>query len=202
MIPALLVFLFPLAYSPGPGNLFFAAAGARFGARATIAASAGYHIATWLVTLAIGFGGFAALSRMPAVFDILKVLGALYVMWIAWRFLQAAPDDSRASATSARFTDGVVLLLFNPKAYVIIALMFTQFLSASGQNAWEQVLLITTIFTLNNLLAFTIWTLAGARLARVFNSPEQSRILNMIFAFALFAVAVWMLVTLRPPLRA
>ena len=27
MIPALLVFLFPLAYSPGPGNLFFAAAG-------------------------------------------------------------------------------------------------------------------------------------------------------------------------------
>jgi len=34
---ALLVFLFPLAYSPGPGNIFFATNGARFGFRSTLA---------------------------------------------------------------------------------------------------------------------------------------------------------------------
>ena len=43
---ALLAFLFPLAYSPGPGNMFFAAIGARFGLRSTLAATAGYHITT------------------------------------------------------------------------------------------------------------------------------------------------------------
>ena len=43
---ALLVFLFPLAFSPGPGNMLFAANGARFGIRATFWASMGYHIAT------------------------------------------------------------------------------------------------------------------------------------------------------------
>jgi threonine/homoserine/homoserine lactone efflux protein len=35
LVPALLLFLLPLAYSPGPGNLFFAATGARFGLAAT-----------------------------------------------------------------------------------------------------------------------------------------------------------------------
>lgn len=44
---AFLTFLFPLAYSPGPGNMVFAANGARFGIRATLRASAGHHIATW-----------------------------------------------------------------------------------------------------------------------------------------------------------
>ena len=47
---ALLIFLFPLAYSPGPGNTLFAANGAVFGFRATLPASAGYHLATWAVT--------------------------------------------------------------------------------------------------------------------------------------------------------
>ncbi len=46
-VAALLVFLFPLACSPGPGNMFFAANGAWFGFGATIPASLGYHIATW-----------------------------------------------------------------------------------------------------------------------------------------------------------
>ncbi|MEM6594772.1 MAG: hypothetical protein AAF672_08265, partial [Pseudomonadota bacterium] len=41
---ALIIFLFPIAYSPGSGNLFFAANGARFGFRPALPANAGYHI--------------------------------------------------------------------------------------------------------------------------------------------------------------
>jgi len=41
---ALVLFLFPLAYSPGPGNMFFAAIGGRFGLRASVPATIGYHV--------------------------------------------------------------------------------------------------------------------------------------------------------------
>ena len=54
--------LLPLAYSPGPGNMFFAANGARFGFAATVPSNIGYHIATWLVTVAIGLGMITALT--------------------------------------------------------------------------------------------------------------------------------------------
>ena len=47
----LLLFLAPLVYSPGPGNLFFAALGARFGWRGTLLANLGYHAATLLMSM-------------------------------------------------------------------------------------------------------------------------------------------------------
>lgn len=190
---ALILFLFPLAYSPGPGNMFFAANGARFGFRATIPANVGYHVATWIVTAAIGFGFLAAIERFPQLFTILKVAGSLYVLWIAWKVLRAGTLKGAEDAKPATFMDGVVLLLLNPKAYVIIALMFTQFLGLPNANMFASVLLITTVFTVNNLLAFSIWTLVGDTIAGFFRSPDGARKLNLIFATILAAVAIWML---------
>ena len=188
---ALILFLFPLAYSPGPGNMFFAANGASFGFRATLPASLGYHVATWLVTAAIGVGFVAALDRAPQVFFALKLAGALYVLWIAWKMIRAGVLNASESARPASFLDGVVLLVLNPKAYVIIALMFTQFLGASEDNI-TAVMLITTIFTLNNLLAFSVWTLIGDQIATHFRTPDSARRLNLIFGIVLVAVAIWM----------
>lgn len=53
---ALILFLFPLAYSPGPGDLTFAASGAAFGLRATVPANLGDHFATWIVTVTFRMG--------------------------------------------------------------------------------------------------------------------------------------------------
>ncbi len=190
---ALLVFLFPLAYSPGPGNLFFAANGARFGLRATIPASAGYHLATWIVTAAIGFGFMAALERLPGLFLAIKWAGSAYVFYLAWKLFRAGAVETAGEARPAAFVDGVVLLVLNPKAYVIMALMFSQFLNSSGGPHTVEVLWITTVFTLNNLVAFTVWTLAGNQIAAQFSEARHAHLLNRAFALVLAGVAVWML---------
>lgn len=189
IIPALLVFLLPLAYSPGPGNLFFAANGARFGFRATLSATAGYHVATWLVTVAIGLGFASLLAAAPQVFVLLRWVGAGYVLWLAWGLARAGAAG-QGQARPAGFGDGVLLLLLNPKAYVIIALMFSQFLTAAA--GWGMVLLIASVFTLNNLVAFSAWTLLGDRIGRLF-AASGGRGMNLLFGGILAAVAVWML---------
>lgn len=191
---ALLVFLFPLAYSPGPGNMFFAANGARFGVRATLPASAGYHLATWIVTAAIGFGFAATLERFPQLFVAIKWAGSAYVLYLAWKLFRAGAIENMGEARPAGFMDGVVLLVLNPKAYVIIALMFTQFLSSGGEDRLALVLLITTVFTLNNLVAFTAWTAVGDGIARQFQDEAHAHRMNMVLGAILAAVAVWMLV--------
>ena len=81
---ALIICLFPLAYSPGPGNMFFAANGARFGVRATIPATAGHHIATWVVTIAIGFGLLAAMEQSPLLLRTVRWAVSAYVLYLAW----------------------------------------------------------------------------------------------------------------------
>jgi len=191
---ALVLFLLPLAYSPGPGNMFFAAIGGRFGLLASVPATTGYHLATFLVTAAVGLG-FSGLARLsPMLFDLLRYGGAAYVFWLAWGFLRARAMTGTAKPREATALDGVILLLLNPKAYLIIALMFTQFLPASGAGDPALVIWITAVFTLNNLLAFTVWTLAGDLLTRRFRSAAGARPMNVGFGVMLAAVAVWMLV--------
>lgn len=192
IIIPLILFLFPLAYSPGPGNMFFAANGAKFGFWSTLPASFGYHLATWIVTALIGFGFNAALGDSPKVFLLLKTAGSLYVLWIAWKLFRSGVLDKNEGAKPANFFDGIILLVLNPKAYIIIALMFTQFLEQSNENNLISVLLITTIFTLNNFLAFSIWTAVGDKIASNFRNESGARVLNMIFGTILAAVAVWM----------
>ncbi len=190
---ALVLFLFPLAYSPGPGNLFFAANGARFGFRATLPANLGYHFATFVVTAAIGWGAQASLAKAPGASDVLQVAGALYVLWMAFKMIRAGALTSEDTARPASFVDGVVLLLLNPKAYLIISLMFTQFLS--GAQGAGTVVWITLVFTLNNLVAFVLWTVLGDGLAKAFRTPALAHRLNLVFGGVLAAVAIWMLVT-------
>jgi threonine/homoserine/homoserine lactone efflux protein len=189
---ALLVFLFPLAYSPGPGNMFFAANGARFGVRATLPVSAGYHLATWIVTAAIGLGFATALERAPGLFLAIRWAGSAYVFYLAWKLFRAGAVEADEAARPAGFADGVVLLVLNPKAYVIIALMFGQFLEGAGQSHLASVIWITTVFTLNNLLAFTVWTVIGEKIAAQFRDEGHAHRMNRAFGLVLAGVAVWM----------
>jgi threonine/homoserine/homoserine lactone efflux protein len=188
----LIIFLFPLAYSPGPGNTFFAAIGARAGTYASFPASLGYHVATWFVTFAIGFGFADFVVRFPLAFTIIKYTGSAYVLWLAWKFFNAGTAQTNTESKSASFTDGAVLLILNPKAYMIIALMFTQFLSPDATNFTQLVLYITTVFTLNNMLAFFLWTVLGDALSRLFRQERQARAMNVVFAMSLMAIAIWM----------
>lgn len=188
----LLLFLFPLAYSPGPGNMFFAANGARFGFRATLPSNAGYHAATLAITLIIGLGFGWMADSFPVVLTIIKFLGGAYVMYLAWKLFRAGIMNGGDEAKPAGFQDGVALLILNPKAYLIISLMFSQF-TQPGAPVWV-VLVIATIFTFNNLVAFSLWAYVGDRLAIAFRTPQHARWLNRIFGSMLALVAAWMLV--------
>ncbi|WP_349371839.1 LysE family translocator [Salinarimonas sp.] len=194
---ALLAFLFPLAYSPGPGNGFFAALGAAGGLRAAWPALAGYHVATFAVTALIGLGVGLALLADPAVATALRVAGAAYVAWLGIAFLRAAhrPENGGGigRAVRGRFVDGAALLVLNPKAYMIIGLLFTQFLGPADDRL-GRVLALSAVFTLNNLVAFVVWTLAGMALARLLASAGDGRTVNAVFAASLIGVSIWMLV--------
>jgi threonine/homoserine/homoserine lactone efflux protein len=192
-ILALLLFLLPLAYSPGPGNLVFAANGARFGLRATLPATLGYHAATWIVTVGIGIGLFGLVGDAPSVMRAMQVVGAAYVLWLAYAIARAGALTGGTEGRAMGAWGGALLLMFNPKAYLIIALMFTQFLPGNTQDRIGAVLWITTVFTLNNLLAFTVYSMAGDRMAKLFRVDRTARRLNVAFGVVLAAVAVWML---------
>jgi len=198
---ALLAFLFPLAYSPGPGNAFFAAIGASKGLKAAFPALAGYHVATLIVTALIGIGMGVTIFSNPIVSKTLAAAGSIYVLWLAWGFIRsarsrAAPGTEPPAERPIGFWSGAVVLLLNPKAYYIIAVMFTQFLSPPANEDVLTVAAITAIFTINNFIAFVVWALAGRALTVLFRGKRNKQLIDYLFAGTLAGVAIWMLLPL------
>ena len=190
-ILALLVFLFPLAFSPGPGNMFFAASGARFGFLNTLSANFGYHLATIIITFHLGIGFSFLFSFIKNQYHYIQILGSLYVIYLAYKFFKAGTYNETSKNLKCTFIDGVILLILNPKAYVIISLMFSIFLD--GTQNISKIILISTIFTLNNCASFTLWTIFGDLIGTKFRNEKYSRLLNNTFSLALFLVGIWML---------
>ena len=116
-------------------------------------------------------------------------------LWIAWKLFRSGVLEGVETAKPATFVDGIALLILNPKAYIIIALMFTQFLGQTYKGELVTVLVITTVFTINNLISFSVWTAVGDKIASRFRTKEGAKRLNMLFGVILAAVAVWMLLS-------
>ncbi|GLY65814.1 LysE family translocator [Amycolatopsis taiwanensis] len=202
-LTALLLFLFPLAYSPGPGNTFFAAVGASKGLRAAVPALAGYHVATLVVTALIGLGMGATILEYPVLAKVLSAVGSLYILWLALSFIRAARANGDPKACTASVREhsvglwaGAIVLLLNPKAYYIVSVLFTQFLRPPTNDDVSTVLAITVVFTLNNLVAFIVWALGGRALTALFRSERSRRWIDYLFAATLIGVGIWMAIPL------
>ncbi len=116
---------------------------------------------------------------------------------MAWKLATTPISNALEVANIARFRDGFVLLVFNPKAYVIIALLFTQFPPSEvlTNNPILASTIIASAFTLHNLFAFIIWIIASDKIGSGFRAKENLRRMNLVFGGLLALVAVWLLVS-------
>ena len=78
-------FAFSQVATPGPANMAMMATGARFGFRAALPFVAGVILGKQLIIWPIGYGIMEVASQIPLLFEILKFLSALYIIWLAWR---------------------------------------------------------------------------------------------------------------------
>ena len=114
---------------PGPGVFYVVARSLGQGRAAGIIAAAGLSVGALVHVMAAVIGLSAILLHSATAFAIIKYVGAVYLVWLAWQALRTTtgdPDLERLPAASARriFLDGVVVSIFNPK----IALFFLAFL--------------------------------------------------------------------------
>jgi threonine/homoserine/homoserine lactone efflux protein len=198
---ALVVFLVPLQFSPGPANVFFAAVGARFGVGGATPPLVGYIGATLVVTTVIGLGFDATIFQQPAVLRPIQILGALYMLYLAWQFARegwrkSAPETGEAyddpRADRASFWQGAVVLLTNPKAYLIIGLTLAQFAYDGGTgHSVPGVMMVNLALAVACFASFVTWAAMGYGLMRALTRYQNAQ--NMVYAAMIFSVGAWML---------
>ena len=184
-ISAFVIAAFALIGSPGPATLGLAAAGAAFGMRRSLALMAGI-IAGVLIVFAMAVAGLTGLIlAQPLLGPVVKVLAALYMIYLAWNIATAPPLGEGLSGSAPTFFGGIFLGVGNPKAYAAMAALASGFVLSADMatDTIVKALILTAIM----VVADVAWLLAGSALARVMRHPVLSRAINIAFAIALLA---------------
>ena len=94
-LAALAAFAFVASATPGPNNVMLLASGVNYGYRATLPHILGIVLGFPFLLASIGMGLGAVFEAYPQIGEILKWVGATYMLYLAWRIAHAgAPDTS------------------------------------------------------------------------------------------------------------
>jgi threonine/homoserine/homoserine lactone efflux protein len=155
-----------IAAVPGPGILYVAARTLSGGGRVGIASTLGTALGG-IVHVAAGAIGVSAIILASAeLFTALKLLGALYLVWLGIRTFREAgnlPTVSEDKIDARRaFRDGVLVEALNPKTAAFFLAFIPQFIDPAANPALQFVGLGLISVTLNTLADFVVVALAAA----------------------------------------
>lgn len=182
---------FPITISPGPANILLSSTAAQVGSRRTLPLLGGIFSVFALQIAVVGFGIGEILFRLPTLFTLFKMLGALYLFYLAYQFFRSAGGVNSADA-KVGFREGVLLQLFNFKAMTVPLIMYTQFLDPATTTRAQIASLTIALFALI-LGSMLTWVIGGSLLQRLFQSELGMKWQGKIFGVLLAMVAVWIL---------
>jgi len=187
MFSALVAFAAAMAFTPGPNNIMVTASGVNFGFARTIPHILGITFGFFVLVSVCAAGLGAAFAAYPPLQVALKVAGALYLLWLAWKIATSAPasDDEPQVAEPISFWQAALFQWLNPKALVAALSGVALYVRPAHWVADFTVLQI--VYTAATILAVATWTGFGVALRRVLADPKHARIFN--FAMALLLVA-------------
>ena len=184
-------------FFPGPNNLLALVHGVRTDARyATVAGLARLPVmVVMLVLLAAGLEALLALSA--SAFQWLRVVGAGYLLWMAWQSLNVVVPtrfDLEVRKTLWLMARSEALVAFtNPKLILIFYAFFPQFIDP-GKPVMPQIIVMGGTFILIEIGAIGLYAFGGRWLQERFEDGQSSRWLSRFTAVALTAAAGLILV--------
>lgn len=178
---SMLGFLWVAAITPGPNNMLLTTSGANFGFMRSLWLMVGIMLGMQSILLLVAFGVGGMILLYPSLHLILKVLGSLYLLWLAWKIATAAYERLETSAPPPkplRLYQGWLLQFLNPKAWLMALSSVASFsLAGSGYN--HSVLLISFGIVLVNIVSGVIWLGFGTAIGRLLRSRRAWVIFNV-----------------------
>lgn len=173
--------------TPGPNNTMILASGLNYGFRRSLPHLFGICGGFSFMVVAIGFGLQAVFEAVPMLQLILKYLGAIYLLWLAWKLAHAAPMSAEQAQLSKPlgFWGAAAFQWINPKAWVMILSAMSTYLPPHAHLA--DVFLLALVFLLIGFVCVGSWALFGVVLRGFLQDPRSVRIFNVCMALLLLA---------------
>lgn len=190
LLLALGAYAFVTSVTPGPSNLMLLASGANFGFARTLPQILGITLGFKALLLAVGLGLGALLTAAPVLGTALKVAGAAYLLYLAWRIgsSRAPLGAGEAGSRPLTFLESAAFQWVNPKAWIVA--MTTMAVYISAETPFLSVLLVSAAFAVINLPSVSVWAGFGMALRRFLSDPGRLRWFNIGMGL-LLAATLW-----------
>jgi len=186
LLLAFVLFAFATAGTPGPNNMMLLASGANFGFRRTILHILGISAGLGVMVVAMGWGLSGVFRTFPILHEILKWLGAAYMLWLAWKIATATGiNDKSATGQPMTFLEAAAFQWLNPKAWAMALGAATTY-TPEGSGSLT-VLVLAGTFMLVGAPCSAAWAGFGQGLRRFLDRPAILRAFNVTMAVLLVA---------------
>lgn len=190
LILSMAAFALVASLSPGPVNLVGFNTGLTHGWRPALWHVAGATLGFVVLLLGVGLGLHEVLAAWPALLWILRVAGALFLLYLAWKLTRASGDlGSGAVEACPGFRDGALLQWLNPKAWLAAAAGVALFV---GEDR-GRLALFAGLYLVICFASLACWAVAGQWLRGRALTPGRLRLLNRALAALLVLCAASLL---------
>ncbi len=186
-----------LSLAPGPDNIFVLTQSALYGRRAGIIITLGLCTGLIAHTTAVALGVAVIFAVSATAFTALKLVGAAYLLTLAWQAFRAKPPpiDGNAGAllppAPALFRRGIIMNITNPKVAIFFLAFLPQFANPAAGNMTGQLFLLGAVFIVVALVIFiTIAAMAGFIADWLKGSTRAQVILNRLAGLVFTGLAL------------
>jgi threonine/homoserine/homoserine lactone efflux protein len=141
-----------IAYFPGPALLYTAAQTIAHGRKAGLMAMLGIHLGCYVHVVAAAFGLSAVFKHVPELYLAVKLVGALYLVWLGIGMIRSRLGASEMEAVAPAKTvrraliDSFIVEVLNPKVALFFIALLPQFVDpAAALPVWAQFLILGII---------------------------------------------------------
>jgi threonine/homoserine/homoserine lactone efflux protein len=196
-LAALLAYTTAMAFTPGPNTTLSAAMAANHG----LAHAMRFVVAVpfgWCLLLAASAAGLGTLvTTVPALGAALRIGGAAYMLWLAWKLAQPARATLASGATSRSGLDigfgrGVALQFVNAKAWINALTIAATWVAVEGEVA-SRLAWVLPIAAAYGFASNLTYAALGAVLRQWLAQGQRLLWFNRTMALVLAATALWVL---------
>ncbi len=199
---------------PGPGVLFVVGRALAYGRRTALATACGHAAGNYVVAACVAVGLGALLERSVQAFVIVKIAGALYLVWLGIHAIRrrkslagdaglggtnpsSPPDPPGQGDPSPRTPlgkaarDGALVGLTNPKAYILFGAILPQFVDRAAGHVPAQMLVLALVSVAIGAVSDSCWGCAASAVRAWFaRSPRRYELVGGAGGLAMIGVGV------------
>ena len=188
----MLAFTLPISFLPGPNNLLSAAHSSRYGFKDSLPLISGMVIG-WLILGAIVAYGALFIEENQNILNGLTYIGVLYIIYLSYHISTShSVENENISDEKLNIGTGIMLQVVNGKAFIHLLILMTTFGTIFGTSFTSKMIIVALNVGIK-LIGWIGWGLFGSALKEKFSDEASGILINRIFGFLLFCVAIWIL---------